>query len=153
MEARADERTTEPHLSAGSPSNPAPIRNRPFVVPSCIKGESFISVTILYQGVIGEAPEQGAQKRESETLTDHFPPRLLHSIDKQSGSLAPFLNFLLPPPQLRHFHLCSLGPAEEYEMATQQRGYIRSPWFFESHSKSMSSSHSSPSSEVKVKGN
>lgn len=35
--------------------------------------------------VIGEAPGQGAQKRERETLNYRFPLRLFHSLDKQSG--------------------------------------------------------------------
>lgn len=103
--------------------------------------------------VTGEAPGQGAQKRESETLNDRFPSRLLHSLNKQSGCPSLFPELPSPPPHLRHFHLCSLGPSEEYEMATRQQGYIRSPWFFKSHSKSKSSSHRSPSSEVKMKGN
>lgn len=111
-------------------------------------------MTSPHQGpYIGVAPGQGAQKREKEMLNDRFPPRLLYLSDKQSGCLRLFPELPPPPPHLRHFHLCSLGPSEEYEMAARKWGCIRSPWFFESHLKSRSSSHSAGSSEFKDKGN
>lgn len=125
-----------------------------------IHGACLYKVGILYcsdhpsSRVRGVAPGQGAQKREREMLNAH-PPSNASSTCLTSSliTLASFLNFLPPPPHLRHFHLCSLGPSQEYEMATRMWGCIRSPWFFEIHLKSRSGSHSTQSSEIRVKGN
>lgn len=152
-----EERTTQPHAQCRKSFKSRPHQGQAIHGAFMHKGRVIHFSDHPLSRVIGEAPGQGAQKRERETLNDHSPPRPPDASSTHLTSslvaLDSFLNFLPPPPYLRHFHLCSLGPSEEYEMATRQQGYIRSPWFFESHSKSMSSSHSSPSSEVKMKGN
>lgn len=123
----------------------SPPRDRPFVVPLSTKGR--IS-SLIKNHRNGSWTRYSGKKKDKWwiavplALKYRPPPPLPTSSSCLTSSLVildSFLNFLPPPPHLRHFHLCSLGPSQEYEMATRKWGCIRSPWFFESHLKSGSS--------------
>lgn len=133
-------------LSTGNPVNPVPPRAGHLW---CLYAQSRdTSVTIAHQGseewLLDKVP-----RKEKEKCWMTISPQGCSTCLTSSLVTSLLLTFLILPSHLRHFHLCSLGPSQEYVMATWKWDCIRSLWFFESHLKSRSIS----SSEIRAKGN
>lgn len=147
---KALELTKDSLPKEGKSPNSGPASNWPCLVPFCTKER-----VSPYNDHLPVKVKEWFLDKVPEKEGKYWIAVFLHSsstcLKISLVALPLFLNFLSPPPQFRHFHLCSLNPSQEYEMATRKWGCIRSPSFFENHLVSKSSSHSTQSAEVKAK--